>query len=44
MRGFAELGYRAWTDRVRLSWIINSYTHSWDGEWVNNRSYSNLVR
>lgn len=44
MRGFAELGYRAWTDRVRLCWIINSYTHSWDGEWVHNNSYSNLVR
>lgn len=44
IRGYANLGYRSWTDKQRLAWAINSYNHSWDNEWVANSSYSKLVR
>jgi len=44
IRGYNNLGYRAWTDIVRVGWEINSSVHSWDGEWVSNSSYCYLVR
>ena len=44
IRGYSNLGYRAWTDIGRVAWEINSNIHSLDSEWVSNGAYTYLVR